>query len=232
MAERTVSFSEQSAESDHPRGDWLLPLLFVACLAIAAAFGMMGAEVHAGELAGADQVVRRFVLDLRSAPADLVMEAISFLGSKYMAPLASLIGWYVSGRNVTVGALVLLTGYVSAEFVDVLKAFFAVVRPETGLLERESSSFPSGHASGAAAIAVFLSIAVRHRANARAVGLWAATFAVFVAVSRVYLDQHWFSDVAGGLMVGSAIGLGFSALYESYRLRAAATRGSSRYRLY
>jgi membrane-associated phospholipid phosphatase len=130
---------------------------------------------------------------------------------------------------------VLLTGYVSAEFVDVLKAFFVVMRPETGLLERESTSFPSGHASGSAAIAVFLGIAVRHRKHARFIAWSGAAFAFLVAFSRVYLDQHWFSDVTGGMLIGSAIGLGFSALYEWYRLRqlrSAAAPGSSRYRLY
>ena len=228
MAERTVSFSgpQGSASNEHPLAEWLLPLMFVACLALAAGFASMGARVHAGELAGIDQAVRRFVLGLRSTPADVALEFITFLGSKYMAPLAAVIAWAVSGRNLTVAAMVLLTGYVSAEFVDVLKAFFAVVRPETGVLERESSSFPSGHASGSAAIAVFLGIAVRHLAHGRFVAICAAAFAVLVGFSRIYLDQHWFSDVTGGMLVGSAIGLGFSALYEWYRLRTAGRASS------
>lgn len=229
MAERTVSFSgpDASARAEHPLADWLLPLMFVACLVLAAVFASMGARVHAGELSGVDHAVRRFVLELHSTPADVALQFITFLGSKYMAPLAAVIAWAVSGRNLTVAALVLLTGYVSAEFVDVLKAFFAVVRPERGFLERDSSSFPSGHASGSAAIAVFLGIAVRHRAKGRFIAIVAVVFAVLVAFSRVYLDQHWFSDVTGGLVIGSAIGLGFSALHEWYRLRSTAARAPS-----
>lgn len=219
MEVRTVSF--WGGRVRHRPGDWVLLVLFVACLVLASVFAMMGARVHAGELAGVDQAVRRVVMGLRSAPTDVLFEIVTFLGSKYMAPLAAIIAWFIAGRNLTVAALVLLTGYVSAEFVDVLKAFFVVVRPETGILERDSSSFPSGHASGSAAIAVFLSLAVRHQANGRLVAICAALFAVLVAISRVYLDQHWFSDVTGGMLVGGAIGLGFSALYEWYRLRTA-----------
>jgi undecaprenyl-diphosphatase len=231
MAERTVSFVDpgEIVTPEQHRTEWVLPLLFVAALVLASVFATMGARVHAGELAGIDHAVRDFVLGLRSGPADVALEVITFLGSKYMAPLAALIAWYVSGRNLTVAALVLLTGYVSAEFVDVLKAFFAVVRPETGVLERDSSSFPSGHASGSTAIAVFLGIAVRHRPYARFIAMCAAAFAVMVAFSRVYLDQHWFSDVTGGMLIGSAIGLGFSALYEWYRRRSARAPGPSRY---
>ena len=216
--------------SEHERADWLLPLLFIACLVLAAVFATMGARVHAGDLSGVDQAVRRFVLGLRSTPADVVFEALTFLGNKYMAPVAAIIAWRVSGRNLTVGALVLLTGFVSAEFVHVLKAFFVVVRPERGILERDSSSFPSGHASGSAAIVVFLSVAVRHQRNARLVAICGALFAVLVSMSRVYLDHHWFSDVIGGTVIGGAIGLGFNALYEWYlrrQARSAGARGSS-----
>jgi undecaprenyl-diphosphatase len=66
-------------------------------------------------------------------------------------------------------------------------------------------SFPSGHATGAAATfaALALIVALRRSPRARA-ALFGVAVAVAVAVggSRVLLGAHWFSDVIAGLALG------------------------------
>ncbi|MFW6269745.1 MAG: phosphatase PAP2 family protein, partial [Bacillota bacterium] len=57
-------------------------------------------------------------------------------------------------------------------------------------------SFPSGHATGSFATATVLA---NHYPE---LGKFAYTWASLVAISRMYEDAHWFSDV----VVGSAIG--------------------------
>ena len=69
-----------------------------------------------------------------------------------------------------------------------------------------SSSFPSAHTAGAAAVYGFLAYILTHRAasdGAARVGILAvATFSIAaVAFSRVILGVHFFSDVIGGLAV-------------------------------
>ena len=218
--------------SDRERIERLLPALFVACFVAAYAFWQVGADVHQGGMAGVDAAVRDAVMRDRPLIAVAFFEAISFMGNKYvLAPIAAIAAWWLAGRNLTAAALMLLCGFVSAEFVDVLKTLFAITRPETGSLERHSASFPSGHVSGTASLAFFTwFVAARHGRLSRIVASIGIALVALMAMSRVYLDMHWTSDVIGGMLVGGVMGLGFSALYEWYRLRqlrSAAARGSS-----
>lgn len=66
------------------------------------------------------------------------------------------------------------------------------------LRQPKTSSFPSGHASAAMVAAALLS---RHAGGAA----WYAVAAI-VATSRIHVRIHHASDVAGGVMIGVALG--------------------------
>ena len=66
------------------------------------------------------------------------------------------------------------------------------------LRQPKTSSFPSGHASAAMVAAALLS---RHTGGAA----WYAVGAV-VATSRIHVRIHHASDVAGGVVIGVALG--------------------------
>jgi membrane-associated phospholipid phosphatase len=88
-----------------------------------------------------------------------------------------------------------------------------------GDTNRKNSSFPSSHAANAFTVAAVLS----GRFRRAIVPLW--LLAATVAFSRVYLDRHWLSDVAGSALLAWG-GAWFSAWVVSrWRARkvAAAT---------
>jgi membrane-associated phospholipid phosphatase len=80
--------------------------------------------------------------------------------------------------------------------------------PGRGLTRFENRAFPSLHASVAFATAATLTEEVRHR-NPSATKYAAPLLygaAMIPGLTRVYLDQHWASDVLAGTLVGAFIG--------------------------
>lgn len=73
-----------------------------------------------------------------------------------------------------------------------------VLHKINGVYMNRVHSFPSGHTATAFAAAVLLATVVRHRLYAAVLPV----IAFFVGYSRVYLAQHYVSDVLGGLVIG------------------------------
>lgn len=79
--------------------------------------------------------------------------------------------------------------------------------PATLLLHAtRDPSFPSDHAAMSFAIATVL-VLMSWR-----IGVWALLFAALAAVSRVYVGEHYVTDVLGGAAVGVAAGAALYAL--------------------
>ena len=88
--------------------------------------------------------------------------------------------------------------------VPLLKAAFARPRPEFAYFVETSGSFPSGHAAisvafyGFAAYALWRTGVLRPAVAALAV----VTLAFAIGLSRIYLIEHYLSDVLNGYLVG------------------------------
>jgi membrane-associated phospholipid phosphatase len=75
------------------------------------------------------------------------------------------------------------------------------------------TSFPSGHATQAFAVASVISA----HSDKLWVSLSAYTLASLVAFARVYHNAHWTSDVTAGALIGTAVGQGVVALNKRLR---------------
>ncbi len=91
---------------------------------------------------------------------------------------------------------------------DLFKAIVDRPRPPGQMLEAHGSSFPSGHASYAAATSIAI-VLLFSRPGRRRRHLWVIAVVVTAAMawSRTYLQVHWLSDVLAGAVLGLAVAL-------------------------
>lgn len=89
--------------------------------------------------------------------------------------------------------------------VTLLKGFFDRPRSELGYFAETSGSFPSGHAAASMAVwAMLFYLGWRTRLlPAGAALLGAITLAFLIGLSRIYLVEHYVSDVLNGYLVGA-----------------------------
>ncbi|MDQ3662692.1 MAG: bifunctional DedA family/phosphatase PAP2 family protein [Actinomycetota bacterium] len=156
-----------------------------------------------------DRPVLTWVVLHREPVLNAVMVVITSLGGapfvSFVFGVAALIVYRRTGRRRWV--VFLATTMVGALVLDdVVKGLVGRPRPDfRPLVEAAGSSFPSGHATAAAATCAAVAYVItRHRSWRPSVTIWtvAAGFAVLIAFSRVYLGVHWPTDILGGLALG------------------------------
>lgn len=94
-----------------------------------------------------------------------------------------------------------------------VKLVYERERPRRPRVRRRTDSYPSGHTTGATSLALTTAY-VLHRQ--RLISLPSAVAIATVPPSvmgayRVISDEHWASDVVGGWLLGSAVGLACNA---------------------
>lgn len=186
---------------------------FVLAGAAAAAFGLLAwSTLVLGALQGVDDAVAAWV-HARSTPAGMdVLSVVSRLhGPRAIAmgmfgAAACLLLWRQRGAAV----MVLVTVLGGAWINHGLKHGIQRPRPGHDIATAASSDFgfPSGHVANAVllygALAVLLAGSGAPRAARVAAFLAAGAIVALVAMSRLALNAHRFSDVLGGALVGVA----------------------------
>ncbi len=89
--------------------------------------------------------------------------------------------------------------------VGLLKITFARPRPAMAVYAESSLSFPSGHSAVSVAFFGFLTyVLIRERIGPSVVSLLlGATLVFLIGLSRIYLLEHYLSDVLNGYLVGA-----------------------------
>jgi membrane protein DedA with SNARE-associated domain/membrane-associated phospholipid phosphatase len=173
-------------------------------------FGVLEDVVSRDPLVRADAAIYHLLQELRTPWGDAVMIAITELGDTAVTlPMTIIIFAWLAGRGAWRSALywAAAVGFASALNTGI-KAAMHRMRPGDLLHSGWSEfSFPSGHATVNAVMYGFLAFMIARRVRpAWRVPVVAAalSLAALVALSRLYLGAHWFSDVVGSFAFATA----------------------------
>lgn len=158
-----------------------------------------------------------------------VMKLASVLGNKGLIFAVGMLALFLFGKGArreaaTVGFMGMVLAIGAGELLKHLinrpRPYVALPTGTVHLLAHYSgSSFPSGHTTIAFAVAVALGSRMRG-------WFWPLlAFAALIGFSRIYLGDHYPTDVLGGIIVGTL--MGGAALYLQRFLRPAEASKSS-----
>ncbi len=199
-------------------------LLYSAILLFVTAAVFIGVGRHPPSVAPAttfapigrfDLRVLHLAESIRNGVLTGLARVLNVLGSGVVTiPLRAVIAiWLAVTRRWRAFAVWVLTWITAEVLIEVSKAFYHRGRPPAPLVATVGFSFPSGHAVASASIAVALVLVLMPPGGRRRKWEWiAAGFAFLMALSRVYLNAHWFSDVVAGVLLGSGVALAWAAL--------------------
>lgn len=184
----------------------------VAAVSAVVGMGLLFAMARTNRgLARWDSSFARFGAEHASDASTSFLKAVTWFGGTSGAIACGLIAAVVAlahdrrhGRSIVAFCAVVIAGQFALS--NMVKVLVDRARPDLRPLTGFSgTSFPSGHATAAAAtlLAVALVLGRRRSPTARA-AIWAVaiSLASMVAATRVLLGVHWFTDVLAGLLLG------------------------------
>jgi undecaprenyl-diphosphatase len=210
--------------SNHRRTLWYSVALFLATAAVFVGVGRHAPwEAPATTFPPIGRLDAR-VLDLAESIRGGVLTGLArvfnVLGAGVVTiPFRGLVAvWLAVVRRWRALSVWVLTWVTAEVLIEVSKAFFHRGRPPNPLVATSGFSFPSGHAVATASIAVALVLVLMGPGHRRRKWEWlAAGFALVMALSRVYLNAHWLSDVVAGVLLGTGVALGWAAAITELR---------------
>lgn len=187
----------------------------VAAATSAAAFVILALLVAVGATRGADLATTRAFQTVASDPLDVIVNAHTIVGQLAVTlPLSvviAVVAWRRLGGRAWLGPLLILaTGAIELIFKNVaahpgpphelVRAFGNPLGIPREL--QPPFAFPSGHVARIS----FLALTAGWLFPSRLATVGAAGLVAFSVFARVYIGDHWISDVLGGLALGLAIG--------------------------
>ena len=156
--------------------------------------------------------INQFFRNLYMPCLQKIAIVITYMGDKVVLGPTIVIGvvWLLWRKQWYTACHWLVLLFISCGFVGVSKYIYHSPRP-TGFKEvLLGNSFPSGHTTVAVAVFAFYAVVLErllsshhrrliHGITAAAIGL--------IALTRLYLGAHWFTDVLGGLLVGWSVAM-------------------------
>jgi membrane protein DedA with SNARE-associated domain len=206
---RSVSFLQARLDTTAFSG-LTLSILTLAFVYVLALFGGVVEDLITSDaIVAADVRIANLFFVFRTDALTKVFTWITLLGKSqvilgFIAVLVALL-WLWGKSYYIIPLFIAVTG--SEGFTYLGKLAFHRPRPELAVYAEHSFSFPSGHATIAVAFYGFVGYLLARfvQSRDRKVNISFITILIIIAIgfSRVYLGEHYISDVWGGYLVGA-----------------------------
>ncbi|MFT3891099.1 MAG: phosphatase PAP2 family protein [Anaerolineales bacterium] len=214
--EKAKAAAEQVAKQEvtsRPKREYRTYLFQIALMATIGAFTMLMILVATTPSFPIDLAITRALQSIQSPVFAFLMNFASWPGfapQSLIIPLIIAVAWYVFGFHWEAVASIFAALFPPLVNV-IVKDFVRRPRPGVDLVHvfsvLNSYSFPSGHVMfyvGFYGFMWFLIYTLMKRSPMRtAILVFLGALIVLVGPSRIYLGQHWASDVLGAYLLGS-----------------------------
>jgi membrane-associated phospholipid phosphatase len=154
-----------------------------------------------------DQSVLNFFVSMRTDWLIFLMLIVTYLGNAIIVAILttfSAVSFYIHKHSVRIFPLLVSVGG-STVTVYILKILINRPRPLAIIYPEFESSFPSYHATAAIALYGFLLYTIwkfdRHILKKPFI-IFLFILIAFIGISRLYLGEHYLSDVLAGYIIG------------------------------
>lgn len=199
------------------------PEILIA-LASAAGMTLLARELDFERPTRLDRLVRERTHSLRAAGARSALAPMFALGlpGGYIT-IAHLTARWLRRRNAHGGPAIVSSAWLGWLVHRAAKLVYSRKRPPSPRVRHRTDSYPSGHTTGATAFALTTALVLERqglmsRGRARTLAIGAP---IAMGAYRVIDDEHWFTDVIGGWLLGAAIGIGCDVALGDARPRLA-----------
>lgn len=170
--------------------------------------GYYSAMFDLGTIHTQDLRVSEYLFSLHTPFFDWFFSLITLLGNTEIVTVITtlFVVWLLYIKKYHFAYLTLIVVIGSTTTTHLLKKVFARPRPELEIVQLETYSFPSGHATAAIALYGVMAYTVYklpQKNHHRYALLLFLSLVVLIGFSRMYLGYHYMSDVLAGYFIGS-----------------------------
>lgn len=159
-----------------------------------------------------DEGISSLIYNTHSDHIDYFMILLSTYGREIVwSAVIVFMGIFAGWKGKKIAVIMVISFLIITPLNTLFKNFFERLRPvverqEIDLAQKTDYSYPSGHASIVSGGALILMVLFR-KENELIFSAILAGEAALVCLSRIYVGDHYFFDVIGGILLGTGISL-------------------------